>query len=323
MRHARIAGLITFALVAVAGSSFAWGSAQQVQRAAAAQQHLFTFPQGVAMDGNGNLYVVSGDLRVVNNGHGPRGPYADTIAKISPDGQLLARWGGFGSTPGRFRNPWDVAVDVLGNIYVLDTGNNRIQKLLPRGKVLAVFGKRGHAPGEFNNPLSLAIDPSGNIYVADGDNDRVQVLSPQGRVLRMWGTCGSKPGQFHEAWGIALGRSGNVYVSDHVNWRVQEFTSSGHFIKTWGRRGPLKNQFIGIAGMAVDSKGYVYVLEEDLQVMQKFTANGKWVAYWFRFQLHHPMHLAIDQDDNLYIANSDSNSILKLSSSGRVLRVFR
>lgn len=323
MKYAPVTGLIAFALLVGAVGPPAWGSALHVQRVAAAQQDLFTFPQGAGVDRSGNLYVVSGDLRDVNNGHGPRGRYADTVAKVSPDGRLLARWGGFGSTPGRFRNPWDVAVDAHGNIYVLDTGNNRIQKLSPAGKVLAVFGKQGHAAGEFNGPLSLALDPSGNIYVADGDNDRVQVLSPQGKVLRMWGTSGSKPGQFHEAWGIALGRSGNVYVSDHVNWRVQEFTPTGRFIRKWGSRGLLKNQFIGIAGMAVDSKGYLYVLEEDLQVMQKFTANGKWVAYWFRFQLHHPMHLAIDQHDNLYIANSDNNSILKLSSLGRVLRVFR
>lgn len=322
MRYAVVAGLIAFALLAGAVRPLAWATSQRQQRLTAAPQHLFSYPESVAVDIRGNLYVTNGEPALMN-APGKPGRYADTVAKLSPDGRLLARWGGRGSSRGRFRGPSDVAVDRSGHVYVLDSGNNRIQKLSPEGKVLAVIGRRGRAPGEFNAPISLALDPSGNIYVADGDNDRVQVLSPQGKVLRIWGTSGSKPGQFHEAWGIALGRSGNVYVSDHVNWRVQEFTPTGRFIRKWGSPGPLKNQFIGIAGMAVDSRGYVYVLEEDVQVMQKFTANGKWVAYWFRFQLHHPMHLAIDQHDNLYIANSDNNSILKLSSSGRVLRVFR
>ena len=70
-------------------------------------------PEGVAVDGEGNVYVVEfGNERV---------------QKLSPSGQPLAQWGSGGSDPGQFRTPRGVAVDARGRLYVADSGNARIQ----------------------------------------------------------------------------------------------------------------------------------------------------------------------------------------------------
>jgi len=80
-----------------------------------------------------------------------------------------------------FYMPSAIATDGAGNLYVLDTGNHRIQKFGPDGKYLATYGRKGQGPGEFYYPAWLAIDAKGLIYVTDPNNQRIQVLTPDGK----------------------------------------------------------------------------------------------------------------------------------------------
>jgi DNA-binding beta-propeller fold protein YncE len=103
------------------------------------------------------------------------------IQKLSPTGKPLAVWGGPGphdgsSAPGRFRHPSGIAVDRAGNVYVADTGNDRIEEFSPSGKLLAMQGSTGSRPGQFRHPTGIAVDGQGNVYVADTGNNRVQKL---------------------------------------------------------------------------------------------------------------------------------------------------
>ena len=80
-----------------------------------------------------------------------------------------------------FYMPSTIAMDAAGDLYVLDTGNHRIQKFGPDGKYLATYGRQGQGPGEFYYPAWLAIDAKGFIYVTDPNNQRIQVLTPDGK----------------------------------------------------------------------------------------------------------------------------------------------
>jgi sugar lactone lactonase YvrE len=80
-----------------------------------------------------------------------------------------------------FYMPSAIGVDGAGNLYVLDTGNHRIQKFGPDGKYLVTYGRQGQGPGEFYYPAWLAIDAKGFIYVTDPNNQRIQVLTPDGK----------------------------------------------------------------------------------------------------------------------------------------------
>jgi DNA-binding beta-propeller fold protein YncE len=135
-------------------------------------QGEFRGPTDVAADAAGRLYV----------------PSYNWIYKLSRAGKTLAVWGTLhpSTKPGRFTLPDALAVDGLGNVYVADTGNARIQKLSPSGAVLAVFGTRGPGPGQFRDPTGIAVDAQGNIYIVDGANRQVTKLSPSGAILATW-----------------------------------------------------------------------------------------------------------------------------------------
>ncbi len=83
-----------------------------------------------------------------------------------------------------FNLPEDLAVDQAGNIYVLDSGNHRIQKFSPELRYLTTFGRRGQGPAEFNYPQRLDLDSKGNIYILDRHQARIQILDSMGREIQ-------------------------------------------------------------------------------------------------------------------------------------------
>jgi hypothetical protein len=93
-----------------------------------------------------------------------------------------------------FYMPNDVAVDKTGNIYVLDSGNHRVQKFGPDGQYLATIGRKGQGPGELYFPQSIDIDEAGNIYLSDPNNKRIQVLTPEGKELKTLSLIKDAPG---------------------------------------------------------------------------------------------------------------------------------
>jgi sugar lactone lactonase YvrE len=80
-----------------------------------------------------------------------------------------------------FHMPANIVPDAGGNLYILDSGNHRIQKFSADGKYLATIGRQGQGPGEFYFPSWLDIDATGTLYVTDPNNQRVQVLTVEGK----------------------------------------------------------------------------------------------------------------------------------------------
>lgn len=83
-----------------------------------------------------------------------------------------------------FYMPLDMALDAGGNLYVLDTGNHRIQKFSPEAEFLGTIGRKGQGPGEFSFPGSLDIDEEGHLIVASNYIKRIQVLDETGQEIR-------------------------------------------------------------------------------------------------------------------------------------------
>ncbi len=82
-----------------------------------------------------------------------------------------------------FYKPADIAFDRVGNIYVLDAGNHRVQKFSPDGKFISSFGRKGQGPGEFQMPMSIDCDKKGRIYIPDAHNQRIGVFAPDESLI--------------------------------------------------------------------------------------------------------------------------------------------
>ncbi|MBF0592498.1 MAG: hypothetical protein HQL02_10470 [Nitrospirae bacterium] len=281
------------------------------------QPWYFSQPRGVAVDGNGNVYVAD--------------TFNHRIQKFTSDGKFIATWGSQGSSNGQFDIPYGIAVDGSGNVYVTDIGNNRIQKFTADGKFMYKWGSFGSADGQFNSLRGIAIDGSGNVYVADaitvipnsGEqwNDRIQKFTSDGKFIAKWGSSGSGDGQFYGPDGIAIDGSGNVYVVDEDNNRVQKFTSDGKFITKWGSQGFDDGQFSLPTGIAIDRSGNVYVTELNNGCIQKFTGDGKFITKWGSQgrndgQFYEVSGIALDASDNVYIADTENGRIQKFTSDG-------
>src|SRR5579872_710915 len=122
-------------------------------------------------------------------------PSINTNTVLRYSGGTYTTWGSSGVTNGQFTTPYGVAVDASGNLYVADSGNNRIQKFNSGGtwqwSIPASGVTSGSGTGQFNFPTQLAVDASGNIWVADEGNNRVVEMNSIGSpVTTLSGTFG-------------------------------------------------------------------------------------------------------------------------------------
>ncbi|HEX6688672.1 MAG TPA: hypothetical protein VF085_08415 [Solirubrobacterales bacterium] len=180
----------------------------------------FNGPWGVAVGSAGNVYATDFN-------------FGETVNRIQKFKMSLGayvfdgKWGVTGSEPGKFKQPYDIATDTAGNVYVCDNRNNRIQKFDSDGFFLAEWGGTGSGDGQFVFPEGIATDPDGNVYVADTGNNRIQKFTSTGAFVTKWGSHGTADGQFREPSDVAVDRDGNVYVVDTTNDRIQKFSETG------------------------------------------------------------------------------------------------
>ncbi len=255
----------------------------------------FSAPFGLAVDGNGNIYV--GDY---NN---------NLIRKITIAGvvtTVAGTAGGFGTVNGpitkaTFTLPEGVAVDKTGNIYVADSFDNLIRMITPGGVVSTLAGTAnviGSTNGAginatFNLPTGVAVDNAGNVYVADQSNNLIRKISPGGVVSTLAGTgiSGSTNGTavnatFNLPAGVAVDNSGNVYVADAGNNLIRVITPAGIVTTLVGS---------GVQG----------------------AADGQGTAATF----NNPYSIAIDASGTLYVADEKNNMVRKISPNGMVLTI--
>jgi len=235
----------------------------------------FNYPYRVAVDSSGNVFV------------------ADTanhrIQKFDSDGGFIAcldssasGWNSSGciatsgTDSGQFRRPYGVVVS-SGNIYVADSGNNRVQKLDSNGVFQGCLGSgisgwqnpcTSFAPdtddGSFQRPRDVAVDSSGNVYVADTSNHRIQKFDSNGTFITSWGGQGSVSGQFSRPYGFAVDSSGIVYVADSGNNRVQKFKPAGDGVGDLCDSDPCGQNTVANQSSCVCDSGFV-------------NQNGNWV----------------------------------------------
>ncbi len=132
--------------------------------------------------------------------------------------------------------PNGLAVDARGNVYVADTGRDRILVFDERGRPLNSIGDSGTDLGKLKQPMGLAFAPDGAMFVADWENNRVERFDAGGTATTVW------PLPTH-AWGLAVDRQGRVYAPDGDSKLVRAFSADGELLFELGSDPPLPVEF--------------------------------------------------------------------------------
>ena len=262
---------------------------------------------GIAVDSFGKVYVL-------DPGYGD--DFVQEFTQVGNHMQFDSQFGSQGSGMGQFNGPYGIAVDSSGNIFVADSGNNRIQKFDSNGNFLLAWGCANatttacqsdlQGNGEMWGPSYLTTDSFGNVYVSDPGNERVQKFDNDGNYITQWGcpdpnstnfvggACvgdNAAPGHFNGPGGIAVDSSGNVFVADLYNNRIEKFNETGSYLDEWGSKGSGQGQFsLGPHGVAVDSLGDVYVTNYNITggaivndaKVEKFDGSGHFIEEFGR-----------------------------------------
>jgi DNA-binding beta-propeller fold protein YncE len=246
----------------------------------------------------------------------------------------LSQFGSPGSGKGQFELPSSAAVDASHNVYVVDSGNNRVEKFSAAGGFLLAFGGAGTGNGQFDHPWGVAVDPGNGttspaaVYVADTYNDRVEKFTLSGKFIKAFGGPGAGSGEFNGAWGVAVDSgTHDVYVTDGNN-RVQKFDSNGKYLAQFGSSGSNLGQFMDPLYIAVDATDhFVYVGDLGTRV-QVFDDSGHFVN-WFGGggsgdgQFGSLTGLAVDKaSGHVYAADSGASRVQEFDGTGSYLAQF-
>jgi uncharacterized protein (TIGR03437 family) len=246
-------------------------------------------------------------------------------------------------------------VDQSGNIYVADSGNNRVRKIAASGAISTYagtgapgFGGDGGAStsAQLYDPIGVALDASGNLYIADLGNNRVRKVSTGGTITTLAGNGTSAfsgdGGQAVNAelsypQGVAADAAGNIYIADTLNFRVRMVTTGGVIATvagngTAGYSGDLGQataaQIASAAGVAVDSAGSLYISDGATHI-RKVTSNGiiQTIAgngasgyagdggSAVTAEINAPGGLAVDASGNVYFADAGNSAVRMLQPS--------
>lgn len=250
----------------------------------------FSYPTDVVADGAGNAFVVD---------------YNHAIRKVSRTGVASTFAGaaqecGFVDGPAavaRFCQPYGIAADASGALYVADMSNNAIRKVSPAGVVttLAGDGWDGSRDGagrlaRFYEPWGIAVDAAGNVWVADSSNHTVRKITPSGVVTTVAGLAGysgssdgtGSAARFKDPAGVAVDRHGNAYVADYGNSTIRKVTPAGVVTTLAGSPGWNGSEdgtgsaarFSHPTGLRVDGSGSIYVADSANAAIRKLTPDG-------------------------------------------------
>jgi hypothetical protein len=257
------------------------------------------YTQGVATDPNGNLYVSTwgGTVRAIDR-HGIISTFAgDDTDGFSGDGGPAVN--------ALISNQNAMALDVAGNIYLADSGDNRIRKITPAGVISTVAGNGGvgysgdggsATSARLDYPVATAFDAAGNMYISDDNNNRIRRVSTSGQISTFAGngTAGfsgdgglAVSAEINRPYGLAIDARGDLYFADGGNCRIRKVDTQG-IITT-------------VAGSGA-SCGTAHNPSTSGDGGSSLTAN-----------FNQPLSLALDPAGNLIIGDYSDSVVRKLS----------
>jgi uncharacterized protein (TIGR03437 family) len=306
-------------------------------------------PGKVTTDPSGNVYftALNSVFRLQSGG---------VLTRVAGNGRPGFSGDGGPAASAQLSSPQGLAVDSAGNIYIADTGNQRV-RLVTNG-VINTFAGTG-IPGSVGDygsalqaqlhlPSAVAVDKSNNVYIADSANNVIRIVTAgiistyAGDYIGGFAGDGSSVIAFNNPSDIALDSSGNLFVADSGNFRIREISAGvastfagGGVAYTEG--GLATAEVLGNPhGVAVDSSGNVYIADSDSNRIYRVdggkgtittVAGNGGLGYAgdggtaLTAQVNNPWSVAVDTSGNLYFVDLFNARIRMVNSSGSVSTV--
>ncbi len=272
-----------------------------------------TCPQGIAVDGAGNVYLVDQNINDGSNPNTVEMVSATTgdIAIIAGGGTVVPTTTAESALSAKFNAVNSLATDTAGNVYIADFYNNQVEKLTPAGQIVVVAGSGSNAPSTtaqaatsvaLNGPTGLIFDPSGNLYISDQTSNLIVKVNTSGQLTLVAGGGSNTPSTTPQsALSIALNNpaelavdgAGDLYIGDFSNQWVEQMNTAGQIVVVAGGGGTVPtatpeyatNAQLGlIEGIAVDGAGNLYIADGQNigngdNMVEKVNATGTTLSY--------------------------------------------
>jgi hypothetical protein len=214
------------------GTSYAGDGGQSVARS-------LSSPYGLAIDSQNRVYVADSALHAVR-----RINLDGTMTTIAGTGTAGSTGDGGPATSARLNTPVRLAFDSAGNLYIADSGNNKIRRVTPAGVISTVAGTG--TPGNtgdggpatsarLRTPYDMAVGPDGSMYIADRANHKIRKVAPNGVISTFAGTgtagyngdnIPATSARLNSPYGVDVDSAGNVFIADYDNERVRKVDAS-------------------------------------------------------------------------------------------------
>jgi sugar lactone lactonase YvrE len=316
-----------------------------------ARQAMLNAPGGVVVDPQGNIYISefgNARIRKVN--------VAGVITTVAGNGAFAFSGDGGPATSASLNLPQHLALDAAGNLYVADSGNNRVRMITPAGVIMTVAGNGtagysgdgGQAKlAALDFPTGVAVDAAGNLYIADYNNNRVRKVTPAG-IISTFAGSGIVPGIWGEGGpatnaalsgpsDVSLDSSGNLYISLDGDEAIRVVNPAG-IITTIvsgfgfsGDGGPASSARLDSPEGVLAAGGSIYINDFSNKRVRKITSGiintiaGNGV---FRYGgdggpaisafMNRPWGLALDGAGAIYFADTANSRIRAIAPNGTI-----
>jgi DNA-binding beta-propeller fold protein YncE len=262
----RAASLVAAMFALIPGQAAAAGTPPAFIQQLGGPDHAQIYPSGLETSPDGTLIVAD----TGNN----------QVEKYASDGTQVWRVGGYGSGVNQFFEPRDVAVDSTGNVYVVDSRNNRVVKLDSNGNWLLTW--TAPTGDNMSNPLGVTVAGS-KVYLTDTGKNEVRIFDESGNQLQVVKGTSGTPCNFTGPRDASADSAGNVYVVAYSQNKIVKFDSSGNCLLGWGGTGTGNGQFKAPYGVAIATDPVygaeeVYVADANNNRIQEFTESGAYLT---------------------------------------------
>jgi DNA-binding beta-propeller fold protein YncE len=217
-------------------------------------------------------------------------------------------------------HPTGITTDPEGNLFIVDTGNDRVVKCNGEGKFLKEIGGFGWGEGQFNRPTYITTDHGLNIYVVDTQNKRVQRFD---RYLNFISTIRIEPTDDFSGFGllegIAVTSLGELLLSDMEDDHVIKLDNFYAYERTFGGFGYGQGSLRDPLGISVDLKGNVYVADSQNDRVAIYDLFGNYSKSVGEKVLRKPSGVTVGEDGLIYVANTENNSIAIFDPDGNLV----